>query len=113
MSLNICYLDDEVELLEMFSDLFSDDETIIRTFSDPKTAIDQIKLNPPDLIFLDFRLPHTNGDEVALKLDSKIPKALITGEIDVDLEANFSKIFAKPYNVEEIKSFIKSQASNK
>jgi two-component system LytT family response regulator len=106
MSLNIVYLDDEPELCEMFLDFFTSVNVSIKTFTDPQTAIDSINANPPDLIFLDYRLPNTNGDQVALKLSKSIPKVLVTGDITINTEYSFLKVFPKPYKHEEMESFI-------
>jgi DNA-binding response OmpR family regulator len=106
MPLKIYYLDDELELLEIFSDLFSSDDVVVTTFSDPKTAIEAIKASPPDLLFLDYRLPNTTGDQVALQIDPKIPKAIVTGDLSVTLEAKFDAKYAKPFSIKEVKAFI-------
>jgi CheY-like chemotaxis protein len=106
MSLKIYYLDDEVELCENFSDLFSGKDLVITTFTDPSKAIEMAKNHPPDLFFLDFRLPSMTGDKVAQLLDGKIPKFLITGDIAVETQYPFIKIISKPYRVEDIDNII-------
>lgn len=103
---NIYYLDDEPDLLEMFVDLYSSDEICITIFSDPNEALAAVKKNPPDMIFLDYRLPNTTGDAVAQKIDPKIPKILITGDDSVKCETKFITTFQKPYRVESIRDFI-------
>ncbi len=108
MSLKIIYLDDEPELLEMFKDLYSE-EFDIKTYSVPETAIAEIKTHPPDLLILDYRLPGTTGDLVALSLNQNIPKILITGDLNIKPESNFIKIFNKPYDFEELLNFLMSQ----
>ncbi len=106
MALNIVYLDDELALCEIFKDSFESSSIIIKTFSDPLLAIADIKAHPPDLIFLDYRLPGTNGDVIALDLDANIPKVLITGDLSVNPSAKFLRIFKKPYRFQEMEEFI-------
>jgi DNA-binding response OmpR family regulator len=113
MPMNIVYLDDEVDLLEMFSDLIASPEIHVKTFTEPAKAIESIQSQPPDLIILDFRLPGTTGDEVALKLNPDIPKALITGDLNVTTKAKFDRVFAKPYSVIEMQAFVDSYRSQK
>ena len=113
MSLKVFYLDDEPGLCEIFFDLFSSEKIQITTFSEPETAIKAIKENPPDLLFIDYRLPNTTGDEVALKLNNQIPKFLITGDIFIKTKYNFEKIFSKPYDDTEIQGILDRHLSFK
>ena len=106
MPLRIFYLDDETSLLEMFSDTFSSSERVITTFSDPKTAIEAIRQTPPDILFIDYRMPNYTGDQIAQMLDPKIPKVLITGDMQVKCIYNFVAIFEKPYKTSQIEELI-------
>lgn len=101
--IKVYYLDDEPELCEMFSDIFSSDAIKVTTFSNPQVAIETIKKSPPDMFFVDYRLPSTNGDKIALQLDPSIPKFLITGDISVATTYKFNRIFSKPYREEDIR----------
>ncbi|MBP9682358.1 MAG: response regulator [Bacteriovorax sp.] len=104
--LNIVYLDDEPLLCEFFKDCLESEDIVIKTFISPDEAIKEVMTNTPDLVFLDFRLPNTTGDIVAQKMDAKIPKVLITGDLVVEPESTFIKIFKKPFNFSEMKEFI-------
>ena len=107
MPLEIVYIDDEVDLLSLFEDTFSDSDIRIRTFADVGKAKEAILEKAPDLVFIDFRLPGTTGDQVANDLDPKIPKALITGDLQVNTSYKFDAVFEKPYNIKAIREFIK------
>ena len=108
MPLSIYYLDDEEALCENFVDHFASPDVRIRTFVDPKVAIDVIIRTPPHLLFIDHRLPGTTGDEVAQLLDPMLPKFLITGDITVKTEYPFLKVFPKPYAEEDIAEVLDS-----
>ena len=97
--LNIVYLDDEPLLCEFFKDCLESEDIVIKTFISPDEAIKEVMTNTPDLVFLDFRLLNTTGDIVAQKMDAKIPKVLITGDLVVDA-------CKKPFNFSEMKEFI-------
>ena len=109
MPIRIIYLDDEPDLLDLFSEMFSSPEVLIETFSDPARAIEAIRSNPPDLLFLDHRLPRTTGDRVALEVDPTIPKALVTGDVNIRHEAKFDAVFEKPFPIAKVREFILAQ----
>jgi DNA-binding NtrC family response regulator len=94
--LKIFYIDDEIELCENFSDEFSSESVQINTFTDPQCAIELAQINPPDLLFIDFRLPGTNGELMAQRFDPSIPKFLVTGEITNINVTCFRDVFRKP-----------------
>ena len=96
MSFQIYYVDDEIELCEIFVDEFSTKDYEITAFHDPQSAIAACEKKAPDLIFIDYRMPGMNGDKLAQRLSPDIKKILITGEIQVDVEAKFETILGKP-----------------
>lgn len=108
MPLKVFYLDDEVELLEIFRDTFSSGDFSIKTFSDPMEFVESVNNNAPDLVLLDYRLSGCTGDEIASKIKSKIPKILITGELDAKPETEFEKIITKPYKASELETLMRS-----
>lgn len=106
MTLKIVYLDDEPDLCEIFIDNLQTDNRQIWAFTDPEEFIRKVNESRPDLVFIDYRLPNTNGDIVASKLKLDLPKAMITGDLEVHPNANFVKIFHKPFSFEEMEVFI-------
>lgn len=108
MPLNITYLDDEPDICEIFAENFSTSDVKIKTFTDPEEAIQDIAAHPPDLVFLDFRLPNTNGDEVAKRLKTGLPKVLITADMDIHTTTKFIKKFGKPFQWSDIEAFIRN-----
>ncbi len=113
MTLDIVYLDDEVDLLELFSELFSSEKVKVHTFSSPQEAIDYSTAHPPDLIFLDYRLPGTNGDEISKKLDSHLPKVLLTGDINNEFQVDYFSILQKPYSAEDVQKILRQFVSSR
>ena len=106
MSLKVYYLDDEVDLAETFLDLFETPNIRITTFSEVDAAIQHINADPPDLFFVDYRLPRTTGDEIAKLLDPNIPKILVTGDLARKTEYKFTAVFHKPFDTAGIESFL-------
>ena len=99
-------LDDEPELCSLFKECFSSKDILIETFSVPDDAIVFIKKNPPDFVFLDYRLPKTTGDAVAEILDKNLPKALITGDLNLIPSYPFVELFNKPLDIMRLQKFI-------
>ncbi len=106
MPFKIFYLDDEPALLELFSDTFSAPDRVITTFSDPKAAIEAIRHTPPDVLFIDYRLPNHTGDQIAQMLDPGIPKVLMTGDMLVKCSYPFTAVFEKPYKSIEVEEVL-------
>lgn len=113
MPLRALYLDDEPELCEIFLEEFASDNFLISVFTDADKAIESARDFPPDLIFLDYRLPRTNGDKVAFSMPSEIPKYLITGESNVPTQYKFEKIFGKPFDRERIREVFEEALKQK
>lgn len=108
MPFKIVFLDDEVDLCTLFKLAFETEEVSIKTFSDADEAIHEVKNNPPDLIFLDYRLVGTTGDVVAQRLGSSIPLVLVTGELNVSPQTSFVKIIKKPYKYKEMQDYLQT-----
>ncbi len=106
MPSKVYYLDDEQDLVDIFSEIFSTVDRIVKPFSDPKLFLSAVQNDPPDLIFLDYRLPGLTGDQVAKEISPAIPKVLITGEMDVQPEVEYIAIIRKPFKIEEIESLM-------
>jgi DNA-binding NtrC family response regulator len=106
MPINIIYLEDEPILCELFAEYFESENVIIKTYCEVQEAIEAVKKNPPDLFFIDYRLPGFTGDQVALQLDPQIPKYLITGDINIQTKYPFIKIVQKPYSRVEIEDIL-------
>ena len=98
--------DDEVELCENFADLYQSEVLEIVTFVDPRVAIEQSRVSPPDLLFIDYRLPGVTGDEVAVEFSPDIPKILVTGDLAIKLDYKFERVLNKPYKRKEIEQII-------
>jgi DNA-binding NtrC family response regulator len=113
MRLKLYYLDDEPALLELFTECFASDNVEITTFADPVAFMKTMTDAPPDLVFLDYRLPNTNGDKIALTLDPNLPKALVTGDLTIKVEAKFEEVFKKPYRLDDVATFIEKHVSLK
>lgn len=106
--ITIVYLDDEPDICQMFEDNFASQDVSVTTFHDVERAIHHIQNSKVDLVFLDYRLPGMTGAEVAQRLPADLPKALITGDLNIEEDGPFVKIFHKPLEFRTVEKFIKS-----
>lgn len=106
MSINVVYIDDEEVLCEIFKEYLHSAEINITVFTDEEPAIAYCNKSKPDLIFIDYRLKETNGDDVARAMTCDSIKILITGELDVTMDACFDDKIEKPYRLGEVKNYI-------
>lgn len=113
MSLKVFYLDDEPDLLQLFMETFQTDQIQISTFDNPDYAISEAKTNPPDVFFIDYRLPLITGDKVAGKVPSSIYKVLVTGDLNLNLNYSFDQIVEKPFKILLIQNTLKDLLAKK
>lgn len=108
MKHRVVYLDDEPDLCEIFQDMFGSDSIEVVAFSDPQKALAEVNRQEPDLVFLDYRLPGTTGEKVAMQMSQSVRKYLITGEINPQLSYKFEDVLKKPIEIEVIKKILEA-----
>lgn len=107
---NILWVDDEIELLKPHIILLSKKDYNVETATNGEDAIEMVKKNPPDLIFLDENMLGISGLETLKKIktiDRSIPVVMVTKNEAETLmeEAIGSKIddyLTKPVNPAQI-----------
>ncbi len=92
---NIILVDDEISALKGLQQKVEKNFpnlTLMGTFQKPEEAIDFIRKNPPDLLFLDIQMPRMNGFELLESLE----------------DISFQIIFVTAYSEYAIKAFKES-----
>lgn len=108
MPLNVFYLDDELDLLDIFKEVFESTDVHIFTFNEAQKLLEAVKVSPPDIIFFDYRMPGKNGDEVAQQISATIPKVLISGDMQVECKSTFIAKLTKPLNFEDVERILQT-----
>lgn len=98
----LVYIDDEVELTEIFSELLEGTHYKVTTFNDEHLAIQYCNETIPFLAFIDFRLHSMMGDEVALKLPPNTKTILVSGDLEPETNFKFDGFIAKPFKLAKI-----------
>ena len=98
MKLKVLFVDDEPALCECFVDIFSNEEVEILVAETAEQALTQEKKYSPQLVFLDYRIPSMNGDELAKLMNPSVPKYLVTGELEPKPSFKFDGILPKPFD---------------
>lgn len=106
MTIRVYYLDDEEALCRLFANYLSSDSVQVTTFVDANEAIRVANEDPPDLFFIDYRLPGLTGDDVASSVDDDIVKVLVTGDLSFNPKYEFQHIISKPYSYASIEDVI-------
>lgn len=99
-------------MIRIATDLLQGDGFFVTSAVNPIDALSKIRLNPPDLLILDIRLPDMNGYEVCkqLKADPKtahIPVIMVSAKVEetdvvVGLEVGAEDYICKPFRSREL-----------
>ncbi len=78
-TLTIMILDDEEDILTLYSDYLSrKGHRVINTYVNSETILDDVDIERPDAYIIDYRLPgNRNGIEVASEILKKFPSSCI------------------------------------
>ncbi|WP_127716520.1 chemotaxis protein CheW [Halobacteriovorax sp. HLS] len=116
MKYKIVCVDDELEILDIYSTCLDSSEFEVVTFSEVDEAKEYVKLNANSIIFIfsDFRMPDHDGFSFRrdiLSYASEIPFALITGFYDKEMamegmNLNICTFLKKPIDFDEIHKLI-------
>jgi FixJ family two-component response regulator len=106
--MRVYYLDDEIELCDIFLEMLSCTGHQLEAFSVVDEFVDRCLAQRPDLVFIDFRLPTTTGERVASMIQPDIPKVLMTGELSVDCDHLFAQVIAKPFKLKQLVELVNS-----
>ena len=113
--LNVLVVDDQPGVRYLLTILIEDEGHNAFTAQNGKEAVEMVSSQYPNLIFMDVRMPVMGGLD-ALKMIKRIsPRTEVVmmtacgaeDIIDTALENGALTCIAKPFNIEEIKNFIK------
>ncbi|HJT86019.1 MAG TPA: response regulator [Nitrososphaeraceae archaeon] len=114
--LSIAVIDDEPDLVTLFSKVLQQNGYQVYKFNDSLEALDHIGKNPHkyNLIVSDFRIPRLNGYQLITKLKEKNPHfktILMFAFIDVQYDSSITLI-SKPILLSQLVSIVKKTLCN-
>ena len=115
MSVKIAIVDDEEMIQWTLKEAMESEGYEVETFNTGKEFIDYFKKHGADIVFLDVRLPDTNGLELLpeiIHIDSESIVVVMTayGDVETAVAAMRNGAYdylAKPYSIEEVNLLIK------
>ena len=96
----IYVLDDDPSVLRSISRLLASEGLTFRTFSDPKSLLSSIEVQPVPVVILDIWMEKITGLEVQSKLSRLSPRTrviIMTGRSDVGVEQTAMELGAAAY----------------
>jgi two-component system KDP operon response regulator KdpE len=106
---NILVVDDEPQITRVLKTSLSSQGYGIRTASDGKQALQEMKSWVPDLVITDLRMPNMDGLELcrAIRTESRVPIIVLSvkGEETIkveSLDAGADDYVTKPFNMNEL-----------
>ncbi len=102
--LNILYVEDEIETLELYSEFLSYYVNGVETSTSSGEALEMFKRKKPDVVLTDIDMPGINGVTLATeirKLDKEVRIIMLTAHTDPkymipSIELDISKYLVKP-----------------
>jgi len=100
MSDMICLVDDEPGILKTLSELLEDEGYQVTSAKSGMDALDVIRQDPPDLVFLDIWMPDLDGLEVLKRVRQQFPHMLVivmSGHGSIETAVQATKLGAYDY----------------
>ena len=106
MKSRVLVVDDEIDSLELMQELFENKGYISETATNGLEAINKIKLQEPDIVLTDIRMPEMDGMQLLnflIKEHPNIPVIMITAHGTVEAAVEAMRIGAKDYILKPIR----------
>ncbi|MBI2336700.1 MAG: response regulator [Deltaproteobacteria bacterium] len=109
-NVNILVVDDQIGMLETFTDILADRGFRVETAEDGFTAIDKVKKDSFDIIFMDIKMPGINGVQTfreIRKINEKTRVIMMTAYAVEDLikeaiEEGAYTVIYKPFDMDKV-----------
>jgi len=115
MKKKIVICDDDIEILNAFSMVLEDQDTVVITVADSLVLAEMLESIDADILFLDIHMFPRNGDLVLRDLrmsfiHDKLPVIMMSGHIDgrrISEECGADGFLAKPFGLTDVEGYIR------
>ena len=118
--LNVLVVDDQSGVRYLLTIIIEEEGHKVFTAQNGKEAVEMVSSQHPDLVFMDVRMPVMGGLDALKRIKMISPRTEVVmmtaygaeDTIDTALQNGALTCIAKPFDIEEIKSFIKQYGWN-
>jgi len=114
MSTKVLIVDDDPDICHFFQKILTEMGYEVSTAGGGRESLTRITRDPPDVLFLDIKMPKMDGLECLRrirKIKRKLPIVMITGYGDLKsaqeaMRLGADEYISKPFDLEEIRRLI-------
>jgi len=111
----VLIVDDEQKILDVVTGFLESEGYKVARAMEGNDALARVKIDPPDLILLDWMLPGKNGIDVCrqIRSESNVPIIMLTARVDegdkiLGLDVGADDYITKPFSLRELSARIRS-----
>lgn len=115
MAQKVLIVDDEQKILDVVTGFLESEGYKVARAVEGNDALARVKIDPPDLILLDWMLPGKNGLDVCrqIRSESNVPIIMLTARVDegdkvLGLDVGADDYITKPFSLRELSARIRS-----
>lgn len=118
--MRIFVVDDEKGIRLLLTEVFKRMGHDVLSFENMNDTLQEVRVNQPDLLFVDFMIGEHSGDKLIKQLREEeylIPAIIMSGRAKSEIKKFFSDInfiyfLEKPFTINEVEELLKSISKN-
>ena len=105
---DIIIVDDESEILSVLTQLFESEGYAVRSYTDPRRALESARHTPPALALIDIMMPFLSGPHLIqllrTEVDAQLPIIAMSASINYQQmrDLHIHDFFEKPFDLDDV-----------